>query len=174
MPHHTPSHDAPSHTVRSIARTSPFGRRRAGFDGLRHAMDRFFDPGPGGTFARSPFTVRLQDVRWQGGAMPLDLSERDGELVVRASLPGFAKDDIDVQLHDGVLTIAAEREQADEQEEERYIRRERSHEAVSRSIALPAADPDAEVDAELADGVLTLTIATPEARKPRQIEIKSG
>ena len=79
-------------------------------------------------------------VRWQGGTLPLDISERDGDVVVRASLPGFAKTRSTCSCPT-VLSITAKREQEHEQSGERYVRRERSHEAVSRSIALPAPTP---------------------------------
>jgi HSP20 family molecular chaperone IbpA len=55
-----------------------------------------------------------------------------------------------------------------------YYRRERRTGSVSRRISLPRNTPDVEVAAELADGVRTLTVPTPEKQKPKQIEIKSS
>ena len=110
-------------------------------------------------------------------ALPVDIAEKDGDIVVRASLPGFAKDEIDVQAHDGVLSITARHSEQHEESDddgERYYRRERRSGSVSRRIALPGAVDGAKVEAELRDGVLTLTIPTPEEAKPKQIEIKAA
>ncbi len=107
------------------------------------------------------------------GTLALDVSERDGEWVVRASLPGFSKDEIEVQVHEGVLSIEASREEEQAGEDVRYYRRERRSGAVSRRIALPGVLHEAEVDGELKNGVLTLRIPVPEQARPKQIEIKS-
>lgn len=94
--------------------------------------------------------------------------------MVRASLPGFKKEDIDIQVNDGVLAIKAEHSEEREVKDERYYRRERRFGAVSRRIALPGIVHDAPVSAELTDGVLTLAIDVPEQARPKQIEIKSA
>ena len=74
-----------------------YGLRRE-FGSLRRAMDRFFDD--------SFFTARgSRDTSY--ATLPGDISERDGDLVVRASLPGFGRDEIDVRVNDGVLSISA-------------------------------------------------------------------
>ena len=132
------------------------------FSSLRRAMDRFFDDSffSASTGARSYATL------------PVDISERDGDLVVRASVPGYGKAEIDVQVEGGVLSITATHEAESDDQGERYDRRERRSGSLSRRIALPRKIRDAEVDAELADGVLTLTIPTPKDQQPKQIEIK--
>ena len=151
----------------AIVRYDPFALRNGDFPTLRRAMDRLFeDP-----FFRWPFGGAVET------SLPVDIAEKDGDIVVRASLPGFAKDDIVVQLHDGVLSIAAqcsEQHEESRDEDERYYRRERRVGSVSRRIALPQAVDGAKVEAELRDGVLTLTVPTPEEAKPKQIEIKAA
>ena len=89
-------------------------------------------------------------------------------------MPGLSREDIDVQVHEGVLAITAKHDEEHEDKGERYYHRERHWGAVSRRIALPGVVRDAQVDAELKDGVLTLTIPTPEQARPKQIEIKSA
>jgi HSP20 family protein len=133
--------------------------------GVRQMMDRLFDD----SFFR---TAGVQG--WDEGMLPVDISAKDQQLVVRASLPGFKKDEIDVQVHEGVLSIKAEQTSDEETTGEKWYRRERRYGSVSRRIALPGIVHDAPVDAELKDGVLTLKIAVPEAARPKQIEIKSG
>ncbi len=140
------------------------------FGSLRRAMDRFFDD----SFftARAGRGSRATDY----STLPIDISERDGDFVVRASVPGFAKGELEVQVNDGVLSIDASHgeETADGESDEHYYRRELRSGTLSRRITLPRKVRDAEVDAELVDGVLTLTIPTPEEAKPKQIEIKTS
>ena len=108
------------------------------------------------------------------GALGVDISETDHELIVRASLPGFAENEIDVQLHQGVLSIKAEHSASEAHEDERYHRRERRWATLSRRLALPGVLHDADVNAELRNGVLTLRIPVPVAAKPKQIRIATG
>ena len=88
-------------------------------------------------------------------------------------MPGFAKDEIDVNVNEGVLAIKGQHSEEHEESGERFYRRERSYGAVSRRIALPGIVADADVSAELKSGVLTLHIPLPETAKPKQIEIKA-
>jgi HSP20 family protein len=106
------------------------------------------------------------------GTLALDISEGDGELVVQASLPGFKREDIDVQIHNGVLSIKAEHTEEKETKDARFYRKERRVGSVSRRIALPGVVSDANANAELKEGVLTLRIPQAEAAKPKQIPIK--
>ena len=125
-------------------------------------MDRLFD--------RSGFDQ-------EEGTLALDIYEQADELVVEASVPGFAREDITVQLHQGLLSIVASHPAARgsaNDESRRYYRRERPVGAWTRRIALPGMVHDAEVDAELNDGVLTLRIPVPASAKPREIEIRTG
>lgn len=108
------------------------------------------------------------------GTLALDIYEQDDALIVEASVPGFTREDIDVQLHQGLLSIVAQRLAQDGTAEgRRYYRQERPMGAWTRRIALPGVVHDAEVDATMKDGVLTLRIPIPAAAKPRRIEIRS-
>ena len=142
--------------------------RRDPFDmgGIRQMMERMFD--------EPLFRLPTLANGWDEGTLPVDIAETDGKLLVRASLPGFKKDDIDVQVNDGVLSIKAEHSEHTETTNERYYRRERRYGSVSRRIALPGIVHDAPVDAQLKDGVLTLSIEVPEQARPKQIEIKTA
>jgi HSP20 family protein len=156
----------------SIVRRNRYRLVNRDFARLHRPMDRFFDRN---------VVRRLSGRSWLDGArvtaLPIDIAEKDGDIVVRASLPGFAKDEIDVQVHDGVLSITAKRSEQHEEsgdDGERYYRRERRIGSVSRRIALPDGVDGAKTEAELRDGVLTLTIPTPEESKPKQIEIEAA
>jgi HSP20 family protein len=142
-----------------IARRDPF------FSPFRQVMERVFDD----PFFRTEVPARLLNDE---GSLALDVFEKDGNLVVQASVPGFKKEDIDVRVEDGVLAIRAQRSEEHEERDEKFYRRERSWGSMSRRIALPGIVKDAPVEAELKNGVLSLRIALPQKAEPKQIEIK--
>lgn len=154
-----------------IVRRQPRFNRE--FTGIRHVMDRFFDDSPFSARSFAAPRARLTNAN-AIATLPIDISEVDGDTIVRASVPGFSAEEIDVTVEDGVLTISAKHEETSDESEDHYYRRERRTGSVSRRISLPRNTSDVEVTAELADGVLTLTIPTPEEQKPKQIEIKSS
>jgi HSP20 family protein len=135
---------------------------------VRHMMERFFDD----PFFRDPLFRNGFAGASDEGTLPVDIREQDGKLLVEASVPGFAKDEIDVQVHEGVLSIRAQHSTNDETKNGNYYRRERTWNAVSRRIALPGVVDDSTVDAELKNGVLTLSLPLPQKPSPKQIEIK--
>lgn len=104
--------------------------------------------------------------------MAIDLVERDDEFVVTVDLPGFEKDDVDLRVTDHTLRIEAEREEATEEGDERYLRRERRHESATRSIRLPEEVDTESVTARMNDGVLTVTLRKLEAEQARSIDIQ--
>lgn len=118
------------------------------------------------------FTDFTPVVRVQDEALAIDLSEDDANVIIRASLPGFTRDQVEAQVHEGVLTITAQRGEEHEETGERYYRRERRHGALTRRIALPdSVAADAEAQAELRDGVLTLRLPKSPNEQPRKIRI---
>lgn len=108
-------------------------------------------------FGRTPFAGDRMWGRDLHGA-DVDVADYDDEFVVMADLPGYEREDIDVRAVDGRLTISAERDTVGEETDRRYLRRERRHESVSRTIDLPAAVVAAEASATYANGVLTVTL----------------
>lgn len=104
-------------------------------------------------------------------SLAIDLSEDETSVLVRASLPGFAKEQVSVEVHDGVLTIQAEKSDEKEETTERFYRRERRFGSVSRSIPLPSPVREGEASAELKDGVLTVRVPRVEEKTPRKISI---
>lgn len=106
------------------------------------------------------------------GTLPLDISEDDRSVYVRASLPGFKKENIEVEIHDGVLGVKATQEEQKEEKGETFYRQERRMQSVSRRVALPATVAEGQTDAELKDGVLTLKLPKTPAATPKKIRIK--
>jgi len=101
----------------------------------------------------------------------VDMFENGDALVIKAELPGMSKDDIDVNIDNGKLTLSGERKSEKEVDEDKYYRRERTYGKFVRTFALPAdADPD-KIAAEFKDGVLKIEIPKPEGKKPRQITV---
>lgn len=133
---------------------------------FRDVFDRFFDEP---FFRGFPTIASFVPVE---ATLPVDISERDGQLVVEASLPGFKKEQVDVKVDDGVLTIQAERTQEAEEHTEKFYRRERSWGSASRRVALPAEVDEGAVDAELKNGVLTVRLGLPVQRVPKSVEIR--
>jgi HSP20 family protein len=109
---------------------------------------------------------------WDERAFPVDVSKLKGELIIRASLPGYEADDIDVEIANGVLTIRAQIDEEHEERGEHYYRRERSAGFKSRKVELPEAIAENDVKAEFRGGVLTLT--APVAAGAKQIEVKAA
>ena len=131
-----------------------------------------------------PFATLLRrvfDEPWTGiaeispaieeGSLLVDVSEDENNVFVRASLPGFKKDEIDVQVHDGVISISGTHNEEHEEKTEKFYRKERRYGSVSRRLALPCATQEAEARAELNDGVLTVRVPKAENATPRKIAI---
>jgi len=103
----------------------------------------------------------------------VDVWETEAELVLSFDLPGVAEDKIAVELDNDVLTVSGERERTDEHSSERFYRFERRYGQFSRSVSLPAAVKEEDVQANYTDGVLEIRIPKPEGTKPRRIEVGS-
>jgi HSP20 family protein len=108
----------------------------------------------------------------------IDVIKKEGELVLRADLPGVKPDDIKVEVEDGVLTVSGEHEEKTEEEKERYLRRERRYGSFSRSMTLPEGVKSDDVEATTSDGVLELRIPVPAPKekptKTVKVESKNG
>lgn len=88
----------------------------------------------------------------------VDVVDQDDSYVVTADLPGYEKEDIDVRLSGNSLTIGASREREATDENESYVRQERSSESVSRTLRLPERIDEESTDASYNNGVLTVTL----------------
>ncbi len=138
---------------------SPLAR----FGTLRDEINRLFDA-PFGTLQRA--TEFFND-----GAPPLDLYETKDDLVVKLELPGLKKEDIDISLHDGTLTVAGERKEEQTAESGEAYRTERFVGRFQRSVVLPKPVKGDKVKAAYKDGLLTVTLPKTEEAKPKQIEV---
>ena len=103
-----------------------------------------------------------------------DVSETDGEYVIKAELPEVRKEDVSITVQDGVLTLAGERKQEKVEEQEKVHRVERFYGSFARRFALPENADEQGIRAESRDGVIVIHI--PKQRvvepQPRQIQIQ--
>ncbi len=93
-----------------------------------------------------------------GAGTTLDLADHDEEFVVTVDVPGYDSEDVDVSLTGETLHVEGSREEGVDEEEGRYIRRERRSESFSRSVRLPEPVDAGGVSAALKNGVLTITL----------------
>lgn len=129
--------------------------RRDGFDDVFEQMRKMFD--------------QVQD--FAGGGMPVDIKEENGKVVVTADIPGVQKEDIDLKADSEKLEIAAQSSQEVKEENEKYLRQERSAKRYRRSISWPSPVDAESVTAEYQDGVLRVE-AEKEEQEGRDIDIK--
>lgn len=115
------------------------------------------------------------------GVYPVDIREDDNHIYVEAEMPGFKKDEVNITLEDGVLSISAERKpdktqsntgnggqsnkRTDHLTERRFVR-------IQRSFTLPNRVDEGAVEAKMDNGVLYITLNKREEVKPRRIEVK--
>jgi HSP20 family protein len=108
-------------------------------------------------------------VAWRPAA---NISETDREYVIRAELPEVEKKDIDVSVHEGVITIRGERRLEKRDQSEKHHRLESFYGSFARSFALPADVDDSKIEADSKDGILTVRLPKSEVARPRAIDIK--
>lgn len=138
----------------NIARFNPFAELRA--------LERQFF-GDDFTSVRSGFDAPATDVY-----------TKDGAYVIEAHLPGVKKEDLNVDVDEGRLSISAELTQKEESDDRKYLVRESSA-SFRRSVRLPDGADISKITADLNDGVLKVTVPAPAAvEKKRTIEVTSG
>jgi HSP20 family protein len=117
-----------------------------------HELDRVFEE-----FGLKPRFAEpvVNEAAW---APDIEVFERQGQLVVRADLPGMTKDDVNVRIIEGVLTLRGERKQEKEITRDDYYQSERSYGAFHRTLVLPEGVKAEQVQATFKNGVLEVTM----------------
>ena len=151
---------------------SPFRGRRGFYDPLSE-MNRMFEDVFGSLMRRPGGRQGAQQLtEW---APAIDVVSKDGDLVVRAELPGVKKEDVDITLQDNVLTISGERKAEQEEERGGYYVRERRYGSFSRSLTLPQGLDESKVHARYENGVLEVRVEGAAAvQEPKRIQIEGG
>jgi HSP20 family protein len=130
---------------------------------LHDEIDRLF----GTPLSELAYTSRLLS----GWTPALDLYEDKDNFYVKAELPGMKKEEIDLSLHDGSLSISGERKQETKAEEAEVYRAERFFGRFQRTVTLPTPVAVDRVKAEYKDGVLMVTLPKTEEAKPKRIDV---
>jgi len=124
---------------------------------------------------RSRFDRMFDDVassRERAWTPAIDVVRDDGNLVLRADIPGIKPEEVKIEVEDDVLTVSGEHEESKEEKDKRFVRRERRYGSFSRSMALPAGVEAKKIKAKTHDGVVEVTIPLPKVPEKKRIEIK--
>lgn len=137
-------------------------RNRNPYTDLANSIEKMFYDG---------FVRRVDDTPVSAWTPDVDVIEEEGAYVVKADIPGIAKEDVHVEVENGMLTIRGEKKEEKEEKGKTFYRQERVYGSFSRSFHLPeTADVDA-IKAVHKDGLLELTIPKKEETKPKKIDI---
>jgi len=131
--------------------------------------------------SRDPFSMARELLAWDpffsgrpvsAFSPAFEVKETNEAFVLKADLPGVAEADLDIAVHNNVLTISGSRAAEERKEGESYAVYERQFGSFSRAFSLPDMADGDRVEAKLEHGVLTLTIAKKAEAKPRKIALK--
>lgn len=139
------------------------------FDEFRRSFDSMMRP-------YFPLETRMQEpgmfpVRYA----PLDFIDEGDHYLIHVDLPGFTKDNVDVQIHRDGLTVKAKKEMEKEDKKKNYLHRERAYSSFERSISFPEEVDPAKAGGTMKEGILELKVPKKEPKpemKPRKIELK--
>lgn len=131
-------------------------------------LDRFFNESVNRFFGN--FGEEVSSRTWNP---PVDIYEEGDNILIHAELPGFEKNDVNINVENGRLSISGERTFQSENESRDYHRMERWYGKFHRTFQLPNTVDLDSIDATLKNGILTISIPKREEAKPRQIKVKA-
>lgn len=102
----------------------------------------------------------------------IDVKEDNEAMTIRTELPGLKKEDVKINVREGVLTLSGEKKFEDEQKKDDYYRMERSYGTFARSFTLPTSVDSEKIQAKMKDGVLELLIPKKAEAKEREIKVE--
>jgi HSP20 family protein len=127
----------------SLTRWEPF----AELGELRNRLDRMFgDIGDGGLRSWAP---------------SIDVERDNGNMIVRADVPGIRPEDVKIEIEDDILTVSGEHEERKEDKDKHFLRRERRYGSFSRSLALPVGVDAKAIEATTRNGVVEVKVPLP-------------
>lgn len=155
------------------AEDRPFETRHREMDALHREMDRVFED-----LWRGSGRPSLLPEAWGFGEVSprVDETEDDKAFHVKVELPGMDKDDVEVALSDGLLTIRGEKKQEEEEKGKDFYRMERSFGAFRRTLPVPGEVDESKIEASFKKGVLCIDLPkTEEAQKKvKHISVKAA
>jgi HSP20 family protein len=137
----------------TLTRWDPF----AELSELRTRFDRIYDGLTGGT-----------ERSW---VPAIDVARENGNLIVRADVPGIKPEEVKIEVEDDILTVSGEHEESTETKSKEYVRRERRYGSFRRSMALPRGVDAKQIKATTHDGVVEVTIPLPNDVKKETVTI---
>jgi HSP20 family protein len=142
-------------------------RRDDFFGSFFDEMERLFEDFWGDSLIDTPSTGTRR--------FSVDISEKDDSFIVEAELPGINEDDLEVKLDRDILTISAEKEEENEEEDKNYYRREIRSGRFERRFRLPDNIDKESIKADLKDGILKIDLPkTEESKEVKKIDINKG
>jgi len=135
----------------------------------------------GNRTTRDPYSLARELLGWDpffttrpasAFAPTFEVKETNEAFVITADVPGVEDKDLDVALHNGVLTVSGSRQATERKEGDSFALYERQYGSFTRSFSLPDMADGERIEAMLDKGVLTLTIAKRAEAKPRKISIR--
>lgn len=149
---------------------APSSRTPTFHDEFERLVEAFFGRGLSPWRSDWPF-ARSLPAAFEGKTPRVNVIDRDDEVVVHAELPGVDKDNLDVTVDDGSLTIRATSRQEQKEEKGDFHRREISTGSFSRTIVLPQGADSSKAKANFKDGLLELTMPKREVARRKQVPI---
>lgn len=131
--------------------------------------------------ARDPFSMARDLLGWDpffgdrqvsAFAPTFEVKETNESFMIKADVPGVEEKNLDIAVHNGVLTVSGHREAEERKEGESYALYERQYGSFTRSFSLPDIADSEKIDANLDKGVLTLVVPKKAQAQPRKISIK--
>ena len=122
----------------------------------------------GDLFEREPFFSPASQAEW---LPPVDIKETDEGYVFHMDVPGMKPEDLDVELHEGVLSIRGSRSEEKKEEEKGYVRTERRQGSFSRQFRVPTNVQAEALKAEVKDGVLTIEVPKGAEQGARKVTV---
>ena len=145
----------------NIVKWNPFRE----LEDIQTRLNRFFNDMPARRFEGEPPLF----AEWTPA---VDVQETDKEYLIKAELPEIKKEDVKVEMLDGVLTIEGERKQEKEEKGKRFHKVERAYGKFVRQFALPTEVDATRVEAEFKEGMLNVHLPKTAVPKPKTVEVK--
>ena len=137
----------------TLTRWYPFAERGE----LRSRFDRMFD--------------KFSYGRERAWTPAIDVVRENGNLVVRADIPGIKPEEVKIEVEDDILTVSGQHEEHKEEKDKHYVRRERRYGSFSRSMTLPPGVEAKNIEAKTHDGVVEVTIPLPKEATKETVTI---
>lgn len=149
----------------AITRWNPFRE----LEDMNERLNRVFG---GSTLARTLDSTNKDALVEFDWAPSVDISENNEEFAIKAELPEVKKEDVKIDVQDGVLRISGERKQEKEEQNKKWHRVERAYGSFLRTFSLPSNVDESKIRAEYKDGVLNIRVPKSATAKPKSVEVK--